>query len=151
MLDRDEDMAITGQRHAFMGRYKVRWLAGLPGFWCACVAWLQLVSDASSALRKPPACIWRASCCAEGWVHKRGHPARAVFPKVGFTKEGRLLALDLSLFCNAGNSLDLRWTGAVGPLLHLSASAGTALRVPLQLTHAPMAPPFLSKCFFPMH
>jgi xanthine dehydrogenase/oxidase len=23
VLDRDEDMQITGQRHAFMGRYKV--------------------------------------------------------------------------------------------------------------------------------
>ena len=25
VLDRDEDMAITGQRHAFLGRYKARW------------------------------------------------------------------------------------------------------------------------------
>lgn len=29
--------------------------------------------------------------------------------QVGFTREGRLLALDLDLYCNAGNSLDLRW------------------------------------------
>ncbi|PSC76668.1 Xanthine dehydrogenase [Micractinium conductrix] len=48
VLDRDEDMQITGQRHAFMGRYKV-----------------------------------------------------------GFTREGRLQALDLQLYCNAGFSLDL--------------------------------------------
>ena len=38
VLDRDEDMAITGQRHAFMGCYKVRWLTGLPGSWCMGVA-----------------------------------------------------------------------------------------------------------------
>lgn len=48
VLDRDEDMQITGQRHAFMGRYRV-----------------------------------------------------------GFTREGRLQALDLHLYSNAGNSLDL--------------------------------------------
>ncbi len=28
--------------------------------------------------------------------------------QVGFTREGRLVALDLNLYCNAGNSLDLR-------------------------------------------
>uniref|UniRef100_A0A6N2L4E9 xanthine dehydrogenase n=1 Tax=Salix viminalis TaxID=40686 RepID=A0A6N2L4E9_SALVM len=47
-LDRDVDMMITGQRHTFLGKYKV-----------------------------------------------------------GFTKEGRLLALDLEIYNNAGNSLDL--------------------------------------------
>lgn len=47
-LDRDVDMMITGQRHSFLGKYKV-----------------------------------------------------------GFTKEGRLLALDLEIYNNAGNSLDL--------------------------------------------
>eukprot|EP00271_Cylindrocystis_brebissonii_P015376 TRINITY_DN3802_c0_g1_i1.p1 TRINITY_DN3802_c0_g1~~TRINITY_DN3802_c0_g1_i1.p1 ORF type:complete len:1384 (-),score=303.69 TRINITY_DN3802_c0_g1_i1:1396-5484(-) len=48
VLDRDTDMAITGQRHPFLGKYKV-----------------------------------------------------------GFTSEGKVLALDLELFNNAGNSLDL--------------------------------------------
>ncbi|RWR75998.1 xanthine dehydrogenase 1 isoform X1 [Cinnamomum micranthum f. kanehirae] len=47
-LDRDVDMMITGQRHSFLGRYKV-----------------------------------------------------------GFTNEGKLLALDLEVYNNAGNSLDL--------------------------------------------
>ncbi|XP_038698564.1 xanthine dehydrogenase 1-like isoform X2 [Tripterygium wilfordii] len=47
-LDRDIDMMITGQRHSFLGKYKV-----------------------------------------------------------GFTNEGRLLALDLQIYNNAGNSLDL--------------------------------------------
>jgi xanthine dehydrogenase/oxidase len=47
-LDRDMDMAITGQRHAFMAKYKV-----------------------------------------------------------GFTKEGKILALEIDIFNNAGNSLDL--------------------------------------------
>ncbi|OWM69193.1 hypothetical protein CDL15_Pgr025380 [Punica granatum] len=47
-LDRDIDMMITGQRHSFLGKYKV-----------------------------------------------------------GFTKEGRVLALDLEIYNNAGNSLDL--------------------------------------------
>ncbi|XP_035686516.1 xanthine dehydrogenase/oxidase-like [Branchiostoma floridae] len=48
MLDRDEDMVITGRRHPFLGRYKV-----------------------------------------------------------GFMSDGRVLALDISLYSNAGNSLDL--------------------------------------------
>ncbi|KAG1664511.1 hypothetical protein FOA52_007775 [Chlamydomonas sp. UWO 241] len=48
MLDRDEDMQMTGQRHAFMAKYKV-----------------------------------------------------------GFTNEGKVKALDLRLFNNAGNSMDL--------------------------------------------
>jgi xanthine dehydrogenase/oxidase len=47
-LDRDHDMMITGQRHAFLGKYKV-----------------------------------------------------------GFSKEGKVLALDLKLYNNGGNSLDL--------------------------------------------
>ncbi|XP_056168904.1 xanthine dehydrogenase 1-like [Syzygium oleosum] len=47
-LDRDVDMMITGQRHSFLGKYKV-----------------------------------------------------------GFTKEGKMLALDLELYNNAGNSVDL--------------------------------------------
>eukprot|EP00256_Glycine_max_P054687 XP_014621575.1 xanthine dehydrogenase 1 isoform X3 [Glycine max] len=47
-LDRDVDMMITGQRHSFLGKYKV-----------------------------------------------------------GFTNEGRVLALDLEIYNNAGNSLDL--------------------------------------------
>ncbi|KAH6767678.1 xanthine dehydrogenase 1 [Perilla frutescens var. hirtella] len=47
-LDRDTDMMITGQRHSFLGKYKV-----------------------------------------------------------GFTKEGKILALDLQIFNNGGNSLDL--------------------------------------------
>ncbi|XP_021645492.2 xanthine dehydrogenase 1 isoform X2 [Hevea brasiliensis] len=48
ILDRDIDMMITGQRHGFLGKYKV-----------------------------------------------------------GFTKEGKVLALDLKIYNNAGNSLDL--------------------------------------------
>ncbi|XP_066282060.1 xanthine dehydrogenase/oxidase-like [Branchiostoma lanceolatum] len=48
MLDRDEDMVITGTRHPFLGRYKV-----------------------------------------------------------GFMGDGRILALDISLYSNAGNSVDL--------------------------------------------
>ncbi|CAA0805785.1 Xanthine dehydrogenase 1 [Striga hermonthica] len=48
ILDRDVDMMITGQRHSFLGKYKV-----------------------------------------------------------GFTNEGKLLALDVEIFNNAGNSLDL--------------------------------------------
>lgn len=48
VLDRDTDMAITGHRHPFLGKYKV-----------------------------------------------------------GFTKEGKILALDLELYNNGGNSLDL--------------------------------------------
>eukprot|EP00058_Branchiostoma_floridae_P025128 XP_002610618.1 hypothetical protein BRAFLDRAFT_202728 [Branchiostoma floridae] len=48
MLDRDEDMVITGTRHPFLAKYKV-----------------------------------------------------------GFMSDGRVLALDISLYCNAGNSLDL--------------------------------------------
>ncbi|MED6171548.1 xylitol dehydrogenase [Stylosanthes scabra] len=47
-LDRDVDMMITGQRHSFLGKYKV-----------------------------------------------------------GFTNEGRVLALDLKIYNNAGNSLDM--------------------------------------------
>ncbi|KAK4419557.1 Xanthine dehydrogenase 1 [Sesamum alatum] len=47
-LDRDIDMIVTGQRHSFLGKYKV-----------------------------------------------------------GFTKDGKILALDLEIFNNAGNSLDL--------------------------------------------
>lgn len=48
ILDRDEDMTTTGNRHPFLGRYKI-----------------------------------------------------------GFSKEGKVKALDLEMFCNAGNSLDL--------------------------------------------
>ncbi len=49
VLDRDEDMQITGTRHPFMGRYKV-----------------------------------------------------------GFSPEGKLLACDMKLYCNAGYSMDIR-------------------------------------------
>ena len=48
MLDRDEDMILTGTRHPFMAKYKV-----------------------------------------------------------GFTKEGRLIALEVEMYNNAGNTLDL--------------------------------------------
>lgn len=36
--------------------------------------------------------------------------------QVGFTREGRLVALDLNLYCNAGNSLDLRCAVQLGCL-----------------------------------
>lgn len=59
VLDRDEDMCVTGQRHAFKARYKV-----------------------------------------------------------GFSSEGKLLALDLQLYSNAGNSLDLSASIMDRALLH---------------------------------
>ncbi|XP_068641785.1 xanthine dehydrogenase 1-like isoform X2 [Aristolochia californica] len=58
-LDRDVDMMITGQRHSFLGKYKV-----------------------------------------------------------GFTKEGRLLALDLEIYNNGGNSLDLSLAVLERAMLH---------------------------------
>ena len=32
-----------------------------------------------------------------------------VAPQVAFTKEGKLQAIDMQLYCNAGYSLDIRW------------------------------------------
>ncbi|KAG9449498.1 hypothetical protein H6P81_009463 [Aristolochia fimbriata] len=58
-LDRDVDMMITGQRHSFLGKYKV-----------------------------------------------------------GFTNEGRLLALDLEIYNNGGNSLDLSLAVLERAMLH---------------------------------
>ncbi|KAG0623191.1 hypothetical protein M758_3G155300 [Ceratodon purpureus] len=58
-LDRDMDMAITGQRHAFMAKYKV-----------------------------------------------------------GFTKEGKVLALDIDMYNNGGNSLDLSGSVLERALFH---------------------------------
>ncbi|OVA19419.1 Aldehyde oxidase/xanthine dehydrogenase [Macleaya cordata] len=59
ILDRDIDMMISGQRHSFLGKYKV-----------------------------------------------------------GFTNEGRLLALDLEIYNNAGNSLDLSQAVLERAMLH---------------------------------
>ncbi|KAK4785485.1 hypothetical protein SAY86_002174 [Trapa natans] len=58
-LDRDIDMMTTGQRHSFLGKYKV-----------------------------------------------------------GFTKEGRVLALDLEIYNNAGNSLDLSFSVLQRAMFH---------------------------------
>jgi xanthine dehydrogenase molybdopterin-binding subunit B len=72
VLDRDEDMQISGTRHPFMGRYKV-----------------------------------------------------------GFSPEGKLLALDLQLYCNAGYSMDIRWAcplRAAVQRYHQHILAHTALR-----------------------
>ncbi|XP_060736363.1 xanthine dehydrogenase/oxidase [Tachysurus vachellii] len=60
MLDRDEDMLITGGRHPFFGRYKV-----------------------------------------------------------GFKKNGKVMALDVTLYCNAGNSLDLSLSILERALFHM--------------------------------
>ncbi|KAK9811378.1 hypothetical protein WJX72_002855 [[Myrmecia] bisecta] len=59
VLDRDEDMHITGHRHPFLGKYKV-----------------------------------------------------------GFTKEGKIVALDTVMYCNAGNNLDLSGAVMQRALLH---------------------------------
>lgn len=48
MMDRDEDIVMSGQRHPFLSRYKI-----------------------------------------------------------GFTKEGKIVAVDITLYCNAGMSFDL--------------------------------------------
>ncbi|CAN6470060.1 unnamed protein product [Victoria cruziana] len=58
-LDRDVDMLITGQRHSFLGKYKV-----------------------------------------------------------GFTNEGKVLALDLEIYNNAGNSMDLSYAVLERAILH---------------------------------
>ena len=92
VLDRDEDMQMTGQRHAFMGQYKVvpgqrqppRWGGVQPFLAFICASLMIAVS----------------LCC-------RRHCASPPGVQVGFTREGRLLAMDLKLYCNAGNSLDL--------------------------------------------
>ncbi|KAH6770040.1 xanthine dehydrogenase 1 [Perilla frutescens var. hirtella] len=66
-LDRDIDMMITGQRHSFLGKYKV-----------------------------------------------------------GFTKEGKILALDVEIFNNGGNSLDL----SLGVLEHAMFSSDNVYEIP---------------------
>ncbi len=38
--------------------------------------------------------------------------------QVGYTQEGKLLALDMDLYCNAGNSLDLSYSIMDRALLH---------------------------------
>ncbi len=42
--------------------------------------------------------------------------------QVGFSSEGRLLALDLNLYCNAGNSLDLSHSIMDRALLHFDVA-----------------------------
>lgn len=58
MLDRDEDMMVSGTRHPFLGKYKV-----------------------------------------------------------GITKEGKIIACDIEIYCNAGHTLDL--SGAVSGIAGL--------------------------------
>ncbi|MCD7466863.1 xylitol dehydrogenase [Datura stramonium] len=67
VLDRDIDMMITGQRHSFLGKYKV-----------------------------------------------------------GFTNDGKVLAFDLRMYNNGGNSLDLSLTVLEGAMLH----ANNAYEIP---------------------
>ncbi|ELK14106.1 Xanthine dehydrogenase/oxidase [Pteropus alecto] len=69
MLDRDEDMLITGGRHPFLARYKVPYVGG----------------------------------CA----------------RVGFMKTGKIVALEVDYYSNAGNTVDLSRSVMERALLHM--------------------------------
>ena len=67
MLDRNEDMMITGGRHPYLSKYKV-----------------------SSNLL----CHFSVKLCI-------------LHIQVGFTNDGRLLALDIKYYCGSGNTVDI--------------------------------------------
>lgn len=131
VLDRDEDMAITGQRHPFMAKYKV------SNPWSAlshhCLNSNQpCVSDEPCTWCVTPMCVpaapshRRTERLSLAVTHTHPHCAAlrcAELPslpplQVGFTQEGKLLALDLNLYNNAGNSLDLSHSIMDRALLH---------------------------------
>lgn len=86
MLDRDEDMLITGGRHPFYGKYKV---GEHP-----------LVDAINIALSD----IDRVTSLCEVEVSER---CCVLWLQVGFLNSGKVVALDVSYYSNAGNSMDL--------------------------------------------
>lgn len=120
-LDRDEDMQTTGHRHAFQATYKACKRASrqmrCPLFvlqfpqTCCLVACLSAVSGLSTGSG--------FAMQHEGDVRRRAQPGVGRLSagcciavlhaavQVGFTAAGRVLALQLDMYSNAGNSLDL--------------------------------------------
>lgn len=86
MLDRDEDMLITGGRHPFYGKYKVGGRLLVDAINIA-------LSDIHrvTSLCKVEVSEW---CCV-------------LSLQVGFLNSGKVVALDVSYYSNAGNSMDL--------------------------------------------
>jgi xanthine dehydrogenase/oxidase len=108
ILDRDEDMHTSGHRHAFVGKYKV-----LP----------VLVYHRTSQNPTLPAHalqtthLWAALDCEVLVCFGVPHSHSAL--QVGCTAEGKLVALQVDLYSNAGNSLDLSASIMDRALLHI--------------------------------
>lgn len=126
MLDRDEDMLITGGRHPFFGHYKVRILHEynllmvvftengahhyvreskdivVHGTYILQCIILDFITNELPG-------IWFCLIlnCFKNYSFISPFFLLLWFVKVGFKKNGKVMALDVTYYSNAGNSLDL--------------------------------------------
>lgn len=84
MLDRDEDMLITGGRHPFYGKYKVWGIVLLSVLAVAAMILMAVILIFEGNFTDP-----------------------FLLLQVGFLNSGRVVALDVTYYGNAGNSMDL--------------------------------------------
>lgn len=113
MLDRDEDMLITGGRHPFYGKYKVGGcplleregsaavIAGVAGEGGGNLFKKYQNTNSSTMTRFRFALLF----CLLSFLLLL--PFLLLFLQVGFLNSGKVVALDVSYYSNTGNSMDL--------------------------------------------